>query len=102
MLKDDIPAIISVGPGDGIKAYDIDTSSKVPAYTDANQSISNHYFTITAVIDDKIKQKNGDYDAVMYEVSTWGQKYYISEKEIRDYISTHSSLFTNVLYIEEK
>lgn len=102
MLKNDIPAIISVGPGYGIKAYDIDTSSKIPAYTDANQSIKNHYFTITAVIDDKIKQKNGDYDAVMYEVSTWGQKYYVSEKEIRDYIGTHSSLFTNVLYMEEK
>ena len=102
MLKNDIPAIISVGPGDVIKAYDIDDSSDTPAYKDTNQSISNHYFTITAVIDDKIKQKNGDYDAIMYEVSTWGQKYYISEKEIRDFIGTHSSLFTNVLYIEEK
>jgi hypothetical protein len=102
MLENDIPAIISVGPGDGIKAYDIDTSSKTPAYTDAKQSIKNHYFTITAVIQDKIKQKNGDYDAVMYEVSTWGQKYYVSEKEIRDYIGIHSSLFTNVLYIEKK
>lgn len=38
----------------------------------------------------------------MYEVSTWGQKYYVSEKEIRDYIGIHSLLFTNVLYIEEK
>ena len=38
----------------------------------------------------------------MYEISTWGQKYYISEKEISDFTSTHSSLFTNVLYIEEK
>lgn len=102
MLEADIPAIISVGPGDGIKAYDIDTSSKIPAYTDANQSIKSHYLTITAVIDDKIKRENGDYDAVMYEVSTWGQKYYIPEKEIRDYIGVHSSLFTNVLYIEEK
>lgn len=104
MIKNDIPAVISVGPGgDGVNCYDIDTSSssKVLSYKDTGVNITSHYFTVTAIIEDKIKVANGDYDAIMYEVSTWGEKYYVSEKEIRDFISTHSSLFTNVLYIEE-
>ena len=102
LIKKDIPAIISVGPGgNGINCYDLDTSSSIYSYKDTDKDISNHYFTVTGIIEDKIKAANGDYDAIMYKVSTWGQKYYVSEKEIKDFISVHTSLFTNVLYIEE-
>ena len=47
------------------------------------------------------KKDSVDYDAVMYEISSCGKKYYVSESELQDYVSYNSSLFTNVLYIEE-
>ena len=45
---------------------------------------------------------NNYWNGVMYEVSSWGQKYYMSEKEMDEFIHEHYSLFTNVVYIEDK
>ena len=86
----------------GVKCYDIDTSGEPTklSYKATGDYIKNHYFTITAIIEDEIKKAEGRFDGTMYEVSTWGQKYYVSEKEIRDFTYNYSSLFTNVVYIK--
>ncbi len=107
MIKNDIPAIISVGAmfsDDSIHCYDLDSTPSAEGlhFIDTGKTIANHYFTVTGIIDDEIKKENGDFDAIMYEISSWGEKYYVSEAEIRKHISHHSSLFSNVLYIEEK
>ena len=106
LISKDIPAIIYVGPtavDDAIKLYGRDNSNiyKKSTYT-KHTTVKNHYFTVTAVIEDEIMKSKDDYMGVVYEVSSWGEKYYMSEKEMSDYIKIHSPFFTNVIYITEK
>lgn len=102
MIANDIPAIISAGSGAGIGKYDIDTADsslgKGVVYRKKEGVIHNHYFTVTGIIEDKIKFEKGESDYCMYEISSWGQKYYVSEIEIRCYSLPIS---TNVMYLEE-
>ena len=109
MLQNDIPVIASVGDfiddeSLPVLPYDMVpnvTCGRTLNYVDHTR-IHDHYFTITAIIEDEIKLKNNEYDAVLYEISSWGQKYYILESEIDYYINFSSSpLFTNVLIVEE-
>ena len=109
MLQNDIPVIASVGDlfddeSLPVLVYDMvlnETCGRTLRCVD-HTKIHNHYFTITAIIEDEIKLKNNEYDAVLYEISSWGQKYYILESEIDYYINFSSSpLFTNVLIVEE-
>ena len=46
--------------------------------------------------------KDGYFDSVMYEISSWGQKYYVSNQEIQIFAHWNLPIFTNVLYLEEK
>lgn len=102
MIANDIPAIISAESGAGIGKYDIDTADsslgKGVVYRKKEGVIHNHYFTVTDIIEDKIKFEKGESDYCMYEISSWGQKYYVSEIEIRCYSLPIS---TNVMYLEE-
>ena len=109
MLQNDIPVIASVGDlfddeSLPVLVYDMvlnETCGRTLRCVD-HTKIHNHYFTITAIIEDEIKLKNNEYDAVLYEISSWGQKYYILESEIDYYINFSSSpFFTNVLIVEE-
>lgn len=107
LISKDIPAIIAIGP-------DIGNNDKVPLYSRTNNdiykkavykqcnSVDSHYFNVTAIIEDKVRADINHFDSVMYEVSSWGSKYYMSEKEMDDFIGKNSSLFTNLVYIEEK
>ena len=64
---------------------------------------NNHYVTVTAIIEDRIKQEKGDINSIMYEISSWGGKYYVSETEIRrDNNSRFFTIATNVMYLEEE
>ena len=104
MISNDIPAIISIGPGKGLNFYSKDEENlDKPAYCYETKKDS-HYVTITAVIEDRIKSQNGEYDSVMYEISSWGKKYYISQKELREHVNGYwlGSIVTNVCYIKEK
>ena len=111
MIKKDFPAIISVGPyklGDvkGARKYDIHVISSSKgngiSFQKVNGVIKNHYFTVTGVIEDRIKLENGYFDSIMFEVSSWGQKYYVSNQEIQIFAHWNLPIFTNVLYLEEK
>ena len=104
MIANDIPAIISVGPGKGICKYEINTNNSLlgngMVYIKKGDNIKNHYFTVTGIIEDRIKLEHGDLNYLMYEVSTWGGKYYVSDFEIKG--SGFFPVFTNVMYLEEE
>ena len=106
LISKDIPAIIFVGPSLWKDTVPLYKRSKDNIYKKATYekytSVDNHYFNVTAIIEDNVRKEINHFDSVMYEVSSWGAKYYISEKEIEDFISRNSSLFTNVVYIEDK
>lgn len=106
LISRNIPAIIAIGPASEENAVPLysrskDDISKKAVYTKYN-SVRNHYFTVTAVIEDMVAKDRGNWNSVMYEVSSWGSKYYMSEKEMSDFIESHTSLFTNLVYISEK
>lgn len=111
MITNDIPAIISVGPyfsGNikGVRKYTINDSDSTKGngnkYKISGNPITGHYFTVTGIIEDRIKQEKGDIDSIMYEISSWGGKYYISELELKLYsYERFSTIVTNVLYLEE-
>ena len=133
MIKNNIPAIVSQW-GDPVDLYNPDnidtlvipditkkiTYSKVDS--DPDSISEGHYFTITSIITDRIKLERGEKDSIMYEISTWGRKQYISKvdldncrrvrdmKEIIDIpidplvtiLCCPSDPFANVLWIYEK
>ncbi|MCM1316057.1 MAG: hypothetical protein NC205_03310 [Prevotella sp.] len=106
MISRDMPVIISIGPASDKDALHLYNRSKDDLYKKAVyssiRSVKNHYFNVTAVIEDNVRKEIDNFDGVMYEVSTWGEKYYMSEKEMSDFIKTHNADFTNLVYIEEK
>ena len=48
--------------------------------------------------------KDRYFDSVMYEISSWGKKYYISQYELRQHVNKYllGSIVTNVCYIKEE
>ena len=61
--------------------------------------------TITEKIIDHVKEDQGVYDSVMYGLSSWGTKYYISKSELEQYRKdtglNYLDPLTNVLYIHQ-
>lgn len=106
LISKNIPAIICIGPSSDEDKVPLYNRSQSDIYKKAiynkSTSVNNHYFTVTAVIEDMVMKDNDNYRGVMYEVSTWGKKYYMSEKEMSSFIDKYTSLFTNVMYISEK
>ena len=105
MISNDIPAIISIGPGIGDPLILYKKEKVEPGMSASyvrSATTEGHYLTVTAIIEDKVKQEKGEFDSVMYEVSSWGNKYYISQEDLRDYVHLSSSITTNVVYIKEK
>lgn len=107
LISRNIPAIIAIGPpilnkDDAVPLYNRskDDIYKKAVYEKCN-GVKNHYFTVTAVIEDMVRKDNDCFDSVMYEVSSWGSKYYMSKKEMSDFIEKYTPLFTNLVYIEE-
>lgn len=103
LISRDIPAIIAIGPcseENAINLYELKTESidRIASYNEIN-TVRNHYFNVTAIIEDKVKIDNGYWDGIMYEVSSWGSKYYISKKDMDDFITVHTPFFTNVVNV---
>ena len=108
LISRNIPAIIAIGPSiifdEKVPLYRRcdDNIYKMSTYIRGDRDVENHYFTVTAVIEDMVEKDKGSVYSVMYEVSSWGTKYYMSEKEMESFMKKYSSLFTNLVYIEEK
>lgn len=106
MISNDIPAIISIGPGEPeLDLYEMkEPTVNCPTSYTQKDTTKSHYVTVTAIIEDRIKSQNGYFDSVMYEISSWGNKYYISQYELRQHVNKYflGSIVTNVCYIKEK
>ncbi len=111
MIENNIPAIVSQY-GTPVVLYNPDNSDKTKrnSYTPISSIDGGHYFTITSIITDRIKLDNGDKDAVVYEVSTWGEKLYIEKSNLDNCrksigigeFRVSADPYVNVLWIHEK
>lgn len=100
MLSEDIPVILAIGPA-------IFTRDKVTFYGRTEQDgkmifkpvsrAKDHYVTVTGMIED---QRD---DTIMFEISSWGKRYYVNYNEYKNYIRKHDNYyFSNILYIKKK
>ena len=103
MIRNDIPVCIAAGPciaskktrgSYGVNFYtrDKEGSFVLPGWRSGR--VKDHYVTVTAVV-----YTESD---TMLEISSWGEKYYISWAEYTGYISLMRSFFSNILLIREK
>ena len=117
MLENDIPVVLSIGPGlirgrkkelplyslnesenSGTnKTYDIKGRDAINDNIDFTQvnSVKDHYVNVTGIIETE--------NSTMLEISSWGKRYYIDYNEYRDFVRKHDNyLFSNILYIKIK
>ena len=104
MLGNDIPVIISIGPGffrkNKLKFYrKTVNASGEETYKQVTET-KDHYVTVTGVIEAK---KPDDKDIILLEISSWGKKYYVNYAEYRQYVRHNDNYyFSNILYIKKK
>lgn len=97
MLENDIPVIMSIGPGiirgrkKELALYNANSSME---FNKVN-SVKDHYVNVTGIY---------RFDtSTMLEISSWGKKYYINFDEYKDYIKKYDNyLFSNILYIKPR
>ena len=100
MLENDIPVVLSIGPGlirgrkKELTLYSLNETDGKPHFTQVN-SVKDHYVNVTGIIETE--------SSTMLEISSWGKKYYIDYNEYRDFVRKHDNyLFSNILYIKVK
>ena len=97
MLENDIPVVMSIGPGllRGRKA-ELPLYKVIKEDFEKVNSVKDHYVNVTGIY---CYEKN----ITMLEISSWGKKYYINYSEYRDYVRKHDKyLFSNILYIKPR
>lgn len=101
MLGAGLPVILEIGkclPGKGLPLY------RDAAMKQASGRVSDHYLTVTGVV--RTVDRGGKH--TLLQVSTWGEKRYISCGDLNDYIASTgplalrplSELANNFLYIK--
>lgn len=104
MLENDIPVILSIGPGflhkEKLKFYRKNiTATGESSYKPVTET-KDHYVTVTGVLEAKAKD---DKDIVLLEISSWGRKYYVNFEEYQKYVRKNDNYyFSNILYIKKK
>lgn len=100
MLENDIPVVLSIGPGlirgrkKELPLYSLNEPDGKPHFTQVN-SVKDHYINVTGIIEAE--------SSTMLEISSWGKRYYIDYNEYRDFVRKHDNyLFSNILYIKVK
>lgn len=97
MLENDIPVIISIGPGffrkQKVKFYNCEEKDGKLKFKPVTQT-KDHYVTITGILEtDKL---------TMLEISSWGKKYYVNWEEYKKYVKKCDNYyFSNILYIKK-
>ena len=98
MLENDIPVIISIGPGffrkQKVKFYNCEEKDGKLKFKPVTQT-KDHYVTITGVLETE--------NVTMLEISSWGKKYYVNWEEYKRYVRKYDNYyFSNILYIKKK
>ncbi|SNU09360.1 hypothetical protein SAMN06297422_1264 [Lachnospiraceae bacterium] len=104
MLDDDIPVILSIGPGffrkNKLKFYRKNKNASGEDTYKAVTETKDHYVTVTGVIEAKLQDKN---DITLLEISSWGKKYYVNYSEYQAFVRKNDNYyFSNILYIKKK
>ena len=104
MLSNDIPVIISIGPGffrkNKLKFYKKTVNASGEETYKQVTETKDHYVTITGVIEAK---KQDDKDITLLEISSWGKKYYVNYAEYQNFVRHNDNYyFSNILYIKKK
>ena len=91
-LKNDLPAIISIGPNfphvwgdERLPLY----RKTAEGYAEAGRT-KGHFLTVIALDDEWL------------EVSSWGQRLYLERSSYADYMRRQGALLTNLLFLERK
>ncbi|MCR5543123.1 MAG: hypothetical protein K6F55_03165 [Eubacterium sp.] len=98
MLGNDIPVIISIGPGffrkQKVKFYNCEEKDGKLKFKPVTQT-KDHYVTITGILETE--------NVTMLEISSWGKKYYVNWEEYKRYVRKYDNYyFSNILYIKKK
>ena len=104
MLSNDIPVIISIGPGffrkNKLKFYKKGVNASGEETYKQVTETKDHYVTITGVIEAK---RPDNKDITLLEISSWGKKYYVNYAEYQQYVRHNDNYyFSNILYIKKK
>ncbi len=114
MLSEDIPVIISIGPG-FFHSNKLNFYNKIEKMPDDNKpgkasdaktylfkpvtKTKDHYVTVTGVEE----YPTVDGSKIMLEISSWGKKYYVNFAEYLEYVKKNDNFyFSNILYIRKK
>ena len=96
MLKEDIPVLLSVGPGffhkkERLPLYRRDASGTMNKVN----SMRDHYVTVTG-----FEHSEGD---KWLHISSWGEEFYVNYEEYLEHIKKYDNfLFSSILYIRRK
>jgi hypothetical protein len=99
MLEADTPVTISVGPHLGktrlgVNFYVRDSKGSFVLPDWRSGLVRDHYVTVTGMV-------RQDED-LWLEISSWGEKYYISWQEYMNYLSLWKTFFSNIMLIIPK
>ena len=97
MIKNDLPATLSVGPAflkkDRLNLYKKKEKENGVLEFTVDDNTKDHYVTVTGMI---VGEKNR-----MLEISSWGRKYYIDLDEYISFVDRNdNTLFSNIVYIK--
>ncbi len=98
MIKNDIPATLSIGPAflkkDKLPLYKKKELNETSFEFYKDDDVKDHYVTVTGMV---IGEKNR-----MLEISSWGRKYYIDFDEYVSFVDRNdNTLFSNIVYIKK-
>ena len=98
MLENDIPVIISIGPGffrkEKVRFYNKSKDEKGRTVYKPVTKTKDHYVTVTGV-------EEGSH--TFLEISSWGKRYYINFEEYQQYVKKNDNFyFSNILYVSRK
>lgn len=97
MLAEDIPVLLSVGPGffhprERLKMYRETENGELREA----QTMRDHYVTVT----ERRQTETGEY---MLRLSSWGNMYYVNQGEYLEHVKKYDNfLFSSILYIRKK
>ena len=98
MLENDIPVIISIGPGffhkEKVKFYRMEQRDKKVIFKPVTKT-KDHYVTVTGLVESA--------EVTMLEISSWGRRYYVNWNEYKEFVKKNDNYyFSNILYIKSR
>ena len=112
MISQDMPVIISIGPGffhkNKLKFYRLEERDGKMHFRHVTDT-KDHYVTVTGIVESSKEDvasgdvKMDENGIVLLEISSWGKKYYVNYSEYIDFVKKNDNFyFSNILYIKKR